>query len=111
MDIKTAYLNADIDEKIFMQHSEGLEKFDKQGNPLVCKLKKSLYGLKQSGRNLPRNLNNQKFLLTEVKHDRIEDTGNTIRGKHEDAKLDSPERGRIERRQLQSCDYSVLWGA
>ena len=68
MDIKTAYLNADIDEEIFMQHSEGFEKIDKQGNPLVCKLRKSLHGLKQSGRTLPRNLNNQKFSLTKVKH-------------------------------------------
>ena len=51
MDIKTAYLNADIEEEIFMQQPEGFEKFDKQGNPLICKLRKSLYGLKQSGRN------------------------------------------------------------
>ena len=51
MDIKTAYLNADIEEEIFMQQPEGFEKFDNQGNPLICKLKNSLYGLKQSGRN------------------------------------------------------------
>ena len=51
MDIKTAYLNADIEDEIFMQQPEGFEKFDKQGNPLICKLRKSLYGLKQSGRN------------------------------------------------------------
>ena len=51
MDIKKAYLNADIEEELFMQQPEGFEKFDKQGNPLICKLRKSLYGLKQSGRN------------------------------------------------------------
>ena len=51
MDTKTAYLNADIKEKIFMKQPEGFEKFDKQGNLLICKLRKSLYGLKQSGRN------------------------------------------------------------
>ena len=51
MDIKTAYLNTDIGEKIVMQQPEGFEKFDKQGNPLTSKLRKSLYGLKQSGRN------------------------------------------------------------
>ena len=51
MDIKTAYLNADIEEEIFMQQPEGFRKFDKQGNPLICKLRKSLYGLKQCGRN------------------------------------------------------------
>ena len=46
MDIKTAYLNADIEEEIFMQQPEGFEKFDKQGNLLICILKKRLYGLK-----------------------------------------------------------------
>ena len=51
MDIKTAYLNADIEEEIFIQQPEGFEKFDKQGNPLICKLRKSLYGLKEYGRN------------------------------------------------------------
>ena len=51
LDIKTAYLNADIEEEIFMQQPEGFEKFDKHGNPIICKLRKILYGLKQSGRN------------------------------------------------------------
>ena len=52
MDIKTAYLNADIDEKIFMQQTESFEKYNEQGNPLVSKLNKYFDGLKQSGRNL-----------------------------------------------------------
>ena len=51
MDIQTAYLNADIDEKIFMQQPESFEKHNEQGNPLVSKLNKGLYGLKQFGRN------------------------------------------------------------
>ena len=41
MAIKTAYLNADIEEEFFMQQPEGFENFDKQGNLLNCKLKKS----------------------------------------------------------------------
>ena len=48
MDIKTAYLNTDTDEETFMQQPEGFEKHNDQGNPLVRKLNKSLYGLKQS---------------------------------------------------------------
>ena len=51
MDIKTAYLNADIEEEIFMQQPGWFEKLDNQGNHLICKLMKRLYGLKQSGRN------------------------------------------------------------
>ena len=50
MVIKTAYLNADIEEETFMQQPQVFEKFDKQGNALICKLGKILYGLKQSGR-------------------------------------------------------------
>ena len=51
MDIKTAYLNAPIEENVYLLQTEGFEKFVPDGNPLVCKLNKSIYGLKQSGRN------------------------------------------------------------
>ena len=56
LDIKTAYLNAKLDEEILMKQPEGFEKFDEEGKPLVCLLKKSLYGLKQSGRSWHRTL-------------------------------------------------------
>lgn len=48
MDVKTAYLHAPIDRDIYMEQPDGYEKV---GNNLVCKLQKSIYGLKQSGRN------------------------------------------------------------
>lgn len=48
MDVFTAYLNGTITENIFMQQPDG---YVKQGaEKKVCKLIKSLYGLKQSGR-------------------------------------------------------------
>lgn len=47
MDVKTAYLHAPIDYEIYTDQPEGYE----EGKGLVCKLEKSLYGLKQSGRN------------------------------------------------------------
>ena len=50
MDVKTAYLNAEIDHEIYVKQPEGFEVRNKEGNALFCKLKKSLYGLKQSGR-------------------------------------------------------------
>ena len=46
MDVKTAYLHALIDYEIFVEQPEGLKT-----NKLVYRLNKSLYGLKQSGRN------------------------------------------------------------
>ena len=61
MDVKTAYLNADIDCEIYVQQPEGFIKTNKEGEKLVCKLNKSLYGLKQSGRNWNNVLD--KFLI------------------------------------------------
>lgn len=47
-DVKTAFLNGDIEEDIFMKQPEG---FVNPGEEhLVCKLQKSLYGLKQAAR-------------------------------------------------------------
>ena len=51
MDIKTAYLNAPIAEEINTKQPEGFEQLDNIGKPLVRLKKKSLYGLKHSGRN------------------------------------------------------------
>lgn len=51
MDVKTAYLNAPIDCTIYMNQAEGYQKVSEDGEKLVYKLNKSLYGLKQAGRN------------------------------------------------------------
>ena len=48
VDITTAFLNGDLEEEVFMSQPEGF--VDKDKEHLVCKLKKSLYGLKQSPR-------------------------------------------------------------
>ena len=46
MDVVTAFLYGELEEEIFMEQPPG---FEKKGD-LVCRLKKSLYGLKQSPR-------------------------------------------------------------
>jgi len=83
MDVKTAYLNADIDHEIYVEQPEGYEDKDSDGNVLYCKLKKSLYGLKQSGRMWNSVIH--KFFISEgfkqsqsdhclyLKHDRHSD--------------------------------------
>ena len=46
MDVKTAFLHGDLEEEIYMEQPEGCEVKGKEN--LACKLKKSLYGLKQA---------------------------------------------------------------
>ena len=48
MDVKTAFLNGDIDETIYMVQLENFVSGDTKR--MVCKLKKSIYGLKQASR-------------------------------------------------------------
>ena len=48
MDIKTAFLNGEIDEEIYMDQPIGF--VAKGQERKVCKLKRSIYGLKQSSR-------------------------------------------------------------
>jgi len=50
LDVKTAYLNAPIDCEISVDQPEGFE-IKSPVKKLVCRLNKSLYGLKQSGCN------------------------------------------------------------
>jgi hypothetical protein len=48
LDVKTNFLHGDLEEEIYMQQPQGYEVKGKEN--LVCKCKKSLYGLKQSPR-------------------------------------------------------------
>lgn len=49
MDVKSAYLNGDLVEEIYMEQPEGAPIIEGKED-WVCRLHKSLYGLKQAGR-------------------------------------------------------------
>ena len=59
MDVDTAFLNADIDEDIWVEIPEGTKLAANDDG--TYKLRKSLYGLKQASRNWNNDIN--KYLL------------------------------------------------
>ncbi len=72
MDVKTAFLHAPIDTEIYLEQPEGFQLKSEDDSQLVYKLKKSIYGLKQSGRNWNRVLHdhlcNDGFVQNPMDH-------------------------------------------
>eukprot|EP00253_Pinus_taeda_P003600 PITA_03600 len=76
MDVKTAFLNGDLKENVFMSQPEG---FDVKGHEhKVCKLVKSLYGLKQAPRAWNEKLT-EHLLKLNFKHYDLDDATSFIK--------------------------------
>ena len=60
MDVKTAFLNRELDEEIYMDQLDGFVVKGQESK--VCKLLKSLYGLKQA----PKQWHDRMRSLTEL---------------------------------------------
>ena len=50
MDVKTAFLNAHLNENVYIEQPEGYRESGRNGERLIWSLNKALYGLKQSAR-------------------------------------------------------------
>ena len=70
MNVKTAFLHGDLDEEIYMEQPDGFHVPKKEH--LVCKLKKSLYGLKEAPRQWYKKFDsfmmNHEYKRTVVDH-------------------------------------------
>eukprot|EP00253_Pinus_taeda_P030330 PITA_30330 len=69
MDVKTTFLHGDLEEEIYIEQPQGF--IVKGKKEMVCKLKKSLYGLKQSPRMWHRKFDTfiQGLIFTRSKED------------------------------------------
>ena len=51
LDVQTTFLNTDVEKEVYVKMVPGYETYDKSGVPFVMKLKKGIYGLRQSPKN------------------------------------------------------------
>ena len=80
MDVTTAFLYGELQEEIFMKQAEGQVKPGQEH--LVCKLKRSLYGLKQSPRCWNQKMD--RFLMTNGFHATKSDSALYVKGAGKD---------------------------
>ena len=70
LEVKTAFLHGDLDEEIYIEQPEGFVQH--RNEKFVCRLKKSLYGLKQSPRQWYKKFDSfmlsQKYVRSEYDH-------------------------------------------
>ena len=65
MDVKTAFLNGKLDEDVYMTQPVGFEDSNNAGK--VCKLQRSIYGLKQASRSWNKRFDEEVKKLNFVK--------------------------------------------
>ena len=56
MDVVSAFLHANAESEIYMEQPQGYIAYGDKGQPLVCHLKKALYGIREETKGLERTI-------------------------------------------------------
>ncbi|SJL14967.1 uncharacterized protein ARMOST_18444 [Armillaria ostoyae] len=84
VDISSAFLNGDLQEEVYLEQPEG---FETKGKDWVLRLFKSIYGLKQAGREWHKKLHG---VMTEMGFDRVRCEHSVWVYKKDDARIIVP---------------------
>nr|GEU59126.1 hypothetical protein [Tanacetum cinerariifolium] len=120
MDVKTAFLNGDLDVEVYMNQPHGFIMPDNENK--VCKLIKSLYGLKQAPKRWDQKLDevvlSNGYLLNQPDncvYSKFDKTGKAdvvlgIRIKHESSGIEISQSHYIEKvlKKLNYFDYTIV---
>nr|GEV35118.1 integrase, catalytic region, zinc finger, CCHC-type, peptidase aspartic, catalytic [Tanacetum cinerariifolium] len=95
MDVKTAFLNGNLREEVYVSQSDGC--VDPDNPNQVYKLKKALYGLKEAPRACPRGIfiNQSKYALEFLKKYDFESCDPVDTPMVEKSKLDENKKGKV----------------
>ena len=85
MDVKSAFLNGDLTEEVYVEQPLGYEKKGEEGK--VYKLKKALYGLMQAPRAWNSNLD-QSMVTLRFKRCALDDPKDSLQSIEEEVKIE-----------------------
>nr|GEY22229.1 hypothetical protein [Tanacetum cinerariifolium] len=93
MDVKTAFLNGNLSEEVYVSQPDGF--VDQDNHNHVYKLKKGLYGLKQAPRALGIFINQSKYAIESLKKYGFESCKLVDTPMVEKSKLDEDKEGKV----------------